>query len=189
MYTLRKADKSDTRKVFELYQRVTKAMPGGIARDYNEITDEYVQNFMQESSAYGLEFIIDNPDNKDEIIAEIHCHKMGPKVFDHIFSDLTIVIDPRFQGKGIGKIIFLHLLDHIKNSRPDILRVELVVKESHTGARALYSKIGFVAEGRFEKRFRMPDGSYDTDIPMVWMNTSFDKNFRTELTEKMRNKK
>ena len=173
MFIAREVNVSDKKKILELYKRVTAANPGGIARSFEEITESYVQDFMLESSIHGLEFVVDYPDKADEIIAEIHCYKLGPKVFDHIFSELTIVIDPAFQGQGIGKFIFSHLLDFITSSRPDILRVELVVKESHTNARALYKKIGFIAEGRFEKRFRMTDGGYDADIPMAWFNPNF----------------
>jgi putative acetyltransferase len=54
---------------------------------------------------------------------------------------------------------------------PDIIRIELAVKDSHMNAIKLYEKMGFIAEGRFEKKFKNADGSYDADIPMVWMNS------------------
>jgi ribosomal protein S18 acetylase RimI-like enzyme len=173
MFTVRTAIASDKNKILELYKRVTVATPGGIARSFDEITETYIQDFMQESSLHGLEFVIDNPDDAGEIIAEIHCYQSGLKVFDHVLSELTIVVDPSFHNKGLGKLIFTHLLDFVTHNRPDILRVELVVKDSHTYAIALYKKIGFIAEGRFEKKFKKIDGNYDSDIPMVWFNSMF----------------
>ncbi len=169
---VRHANAADKDKIMLLYKRVA-AMPNGLARSFDEITESYIRDFMQHSVKSGLEFVIDNPDDADEIIAEIHCYKPGPKVFNHVFGELTIVVDPAYHNKGIGKLIFIHLLNCISDNRSDILRIELAVKESHENAIRLYKKIGFIAEGRFDKKFKDGENSYDADIPMAWFNKNF----------------
>jgi ribosomal protein S18 acetylase RimI-like enzyme len=47
--------------------------------------------------------------------------------------------------------------------------VELIARESNAKAIAFYQSLGFVIEGRFERRIRNPDGSLEADIPMAWL--------------------
>ncbi len=69
-----------------------------------------------------------------------------------MLSELTVAVDPNYQGKGIGKLIFQSLLNIIQEERNDILRVELITRESNRKAIQFYQKLGFIIERRFEKR-------------------------------------
>jgi ribosomal protein S18 acetylase RimI-like enzyme len=53
--------------------------------------------------------------------------------------------------------------------RTDILRVELIARESNQRAIEFYRTLGFVEEGRFGNRIRNIDNSYEADIPMAWV--------------------
>ena len=172
MYTIRQANPSDKDKILTLYKRVAEKTMG-IARTESEIDENYVQSFMDNSRETGIELVIDANSDSKEIIAEIHCYKLGPKVFSHVLSELTIVIDPDFQGKGIGKSIFTHLLDFISANRSDILRVELITRESNQKAINFYKKLGFGLEGKFENRITTNKGSFEADIPMAWFNKNY----------------
>ena len=105
MFIPRLARAADKDAVIKLYRAVAQTI-GGIAREESEITDGYVENFMLRSSSSGIELVVDHPEKKNELIGKIHCYKPGPEVFRHILSDLTIVIHPQFQGKGVGKYSF-----------------------------------------------------------------------------------
>ena len=96
--------------------------------------------------------MIENPENKKEMIAKIHCYKLIPQVFSDTLSELTIVTDPYFQGQGIGRMIFTYLLELINNKMPDILRVELIARGSNTKAIKFYEDFGFKIEGKLEKK-------------------------------------
>ena len=172
MLKTRSAVSKDQPKILALYRKVA-AKTGGIARSENEVTPEYVQHCMKQSASTGLQCVVDHPEHANEIIAEIHGYKMEPKVFAHVLGELTIAVDPGFHGMGIGKLIFGYFLDQITKNRHDILRVELVTQESNTRALNLYQSVGFVREGRFEKRIRMYNDQLEADIPMVWFNTNF----------------
>jgi ribosomal protein S18 acetylase RimI-like enzyme len=169
---VRHAGPDDFQKIYSLYKNVA-SQPIGIARSVEEITASYIENFMNHAAYNGIELVIDNPDNAAEIIAEIHCYKLVPKTFDHILSELTIVTHPDFQGRGVGTMIFSHLLQYITNQRPDILRVELIARESNIKAIQFYQKLGFVIEGRFEKRIRAGIDSFEADIPLAWFNWNY----------------
>jgi ribosomal protein S18 acetylase RimI-like enzyme len=173
-YITRFANLSDENKILNLYKRVAKNV-GGIAREEDEITQEYIFNNLQKSLANGICLLVENPNDSKEIIAEIHCYKLEPRVFHHVLSELTIVVHPDFQNKELGKLLFTKLLNYSETNRNDILRIELIARESNINAIAFYQKIGFVIEGRFEKRISNVTGTFEADIPMAWFNTSFKK--------------
>ena len=148
-FITRKSTFEDKNQIFNLYKKVSKQV-GGLARSFDEITESYVENFINKSHKNGLQLVIQNSIN-NSIVAEIHCYKLEPKIFEHILSELTIVVNPDFQSQGLGKIIFQSLLDKVSSERKDILRIELIARESNLKAIRFYQKLGFVIEGRFEK--------------------------------------
>ena len=168
MYTARFAVAADENNILNLYKTVAQNV-GGIARQADEITPQYVANNLHKSLANGVCVVVENPANAAELVAEIHCYKLEPRVFAHVLSELTIVVHPNFQGKGLGKLIFTTLLEHVKHNKPDILRVELIARESNTKAIAFYQSLGFRIEGRLEKRISSHTGTLEADIPMAWL--------------------
>ena len=78
---------------------------------------------------------------------------------------------------GIGKALFSTFLNEIKNLYPSILRVELITRESNKKGISLYKNLGFIEEGRFEKRILPETHILEADIPMVWFNPNFQSNF------------
>lgn len=170
-YSVKAAGIEDCQQLFELYKLVSKNI-GGIARTQDEITFEYLSSFTKKAHDKGLQFIIHNENNN--IIGEIHCYKLEPKVFDHIFSELTIVIHPDYQSKGLGKRLFEHLLNYVENNRQDILRIELIARESNVKAISLYESLGFEKEGKLKNRIKVSDNAFESDIPMGWFNKNYE---------------
>lgn len=167
-HTTRFATLEDKKGLLELYRKVAK-MSGGIARDENEITAEYILNNLKKSIKNGIYMVINNPNDK-KITAAIHCYKPEPKIFSHVLSELTVVVDPEYQNQGLGKLLFNSLLRHIEENRSDILRVELVARESNVKAINFYKKLGFKVEGRLEKRIDNDTNTFEADIPMAWFS-------------------
>ena len=95
---IRTAELTDLAAIKKLYQHVARA-GNGIARLEHEVTDEYVHNFISRSLASGLIIVAEHPENKNEIVAEIHAYKPGIRVFEHVLSELTIDrFNPHFQA-------------------------------------------------------------------------------------------
>lgn len=171
-YTTRKATPEDEVHIFELYREVAKH-PGGIAREMHEITQPYIHTNLKKSMEQGISLLAIS--NDGQIVGEIHGYQMDLGVFSHVFSNITIVVHPKHQGLGVGKLLFTELLQKIEDKYPNILRVELIVRESNKKAIEFYKKIGFSIEGRFEKRIKTPTGDFEADIPMGWFNKNFTK--------------
>ena len=100
-------------------------------------------------------------------IGLIKASRMPSVQFQHVLWDLTIAVDPDTQGLGVGHRLFTELIASARSMTPSVERIELVVREGLAHAIRLYERVGFRQEGRFERRFRLSDGSYEADLPMA----------------------
>lgn len=157
----------DGAQVFELYRAIA-AQPGGFARTADEISLEAVQKTLRHATHNGIA-IGAVEKGSGQLVGSIVARKPGPKVFDHVLSDLTIGVHPQFQSRGVGRRLFLDFLEHLQGARHDVLRVELIARESNDRAIRFYESIGFRSEGVFEKRIRNSKGEFESDIPMAWI--------------------
>ncbi|MCO4291934.1 GNAT family N-acetyltransferase [Solitalea sp. MAHUQ-68] len=182
MPKLRQATIADKQAIMKLYQRVAQK-EGGIARIVAEITDNYISAFVKKAIEEGIILVVEHPDKPSELIGEIHCYRPKIKIFAHIMSDLTIVVDPDFQGKGIGRLLFTTLIEEVEENHSDILRIELFARESNTHAIKFYEKLGFTIEGQFENRVMGVKG-LEADIAMAWFNNNYKGKY--SLTNKLK---
>ncbi len=172
MHSIRQVTISDTHSILALYKRVSQ-QPGGIIRVYEEIDLNYIQSFVNKSIDDGLILGVSHPKDTDCLIAEIHAYQPNLSAFRHILTDLTIVVDPDFQGKKIGKLLFTEFLEVIKEEFPHILRIELFVREKNMNAIQFYSTLGFINEGKQYQKIKNLDQSLETPIHMAWFNPNY----------------
>ena len=165
-YLLKTATSNDVEGIRELYSAVATVV-GGLARTADEISPDHIEQFVRKSVESGI-IIIARASGSGEIIGEIHAYALGPKVFSHVLGELTIAVHPDRQGIGIGKAIFTEFMRRVKEERLDILRVELIARESNRKAIEFYEKLGFLIEGRFASRIKSVGGGFEDDIPMAW---------------------
>ncbi|MFN7119656.1 MAG: GNAT family N-acetyltransferase [Saprospiraceae bacterium] len=172
MYSIVSLNLQHDEALFRLYQKVA-AESGGIIRVSSEITPAYVSGMLHKCVQQGLIFGIFNPAKPFQLIAEIHTYTPDIQAFRHLLTDLTVVVHPDFQGKGLGKLIFEHLLNEIKRAHPHILRVELFVRENNAKAVEFYQRLGFIEQGRHRHKIKNADGSLETPIEMAWFNPAY----------------
>ena len=168
---VRKTTATDEAAIFALYKKVA-AEDGGIARSEAEITEGYIHNFVAHSVSDGLGVVVEID---HQIVGELHAYPIGPKIFEHVLSNLTIAVHPDFQGQGIGKQLFTYFLNIVETEMPHILRVELDTRDGNERAIALYKSIGFVVEGRLRNRDKLEDGRFFDDLAMGWLNKNYGK--------------
>lgn len=163
-YTIEFGTAQDAAAIMKLYSAVA-AIEGGLARTADEITPEYVEYFLNNSLASGI-IVVARAGEK--IVGEIHGYALGARVFAHVLGELTIAVHPEWQGCGVGKKLFTRFMETVRESRPDITRVELIARESNCKAIEFYEKLGFEIEGRLRGRIRSVGGGFEDDIPMAW---------------------
>lgn len=166
IYRIEWTREADREGLLQLYRRVA-AVEGGLARSAEEIDADYVGSFLTRALATGVSLVA-RPAESEAPIGEIHACALGPRVFAHVLGDLTIAVDPAWQGQGVGGALFRRLLEHVERQRPDILRVELIARESNARALSFYEQLGFRREGRMADRIRSVGGGLEADIPMAW---------------------
>ena len=170
---IRTAIPEDTNRIKSLYIEVIRS-GGGLARNEEEATDEYINQFIEKGLADGLILVAEHPDDPEQLIGEAHAYPSNVKTFSHVLSDFTIAVHPQFQGKKVGRTLFTIFLEEVGKNRTDIGKVELFVRESNTKAIQLYQSMGFLIEGRMEMRIKTREGLFEADVAMGWQNPNFE---------------
>lgn len=78
----------------------------------------------------------------------------------------SFAINPNYQGKGIGKLLFNSLYEKIKENYPSINNSVLVVSENWIPAKNLYEKQGFYEILKLSNFFNPTPNQYETGIVM-----------------------
>jgi ribosomal protein S18 acetylase RimI-like enzyme len=163
--TIRRGVAADAPAILELYITVA-TVSGGLARMPDEMRLDYVEECVANSLQSGLILIAERD---GRVVGELHTYGAGLKKFAHSLGNLTVAVHPDAQGQGLGKRLFERLLAHVRDHRPDIVRVELITQESNVRGQRLYESVGFRRQGRFEQGILGPDGKLEGDIPMAWL--------------------
>lgn len=165
--------------ILELYKKVA-VIPGGIIRTLDDINEAYINHFLKHSLSNGLALVA--IDEQENVLGEIHAYTPDLFAFRHLLTDLTIVVDPRYQGKGIGRQLFTTFLRKVQDNYPHILRVELFVRSQNIGSRNFYKQLGFIEEGAHRYKDLTASGELGTPIHAAWFNP----NYSFEATKKVR---
>lgn len=153
----------------ELHLAVT-AIPGGLIRQPSEITDSYIDGIVESCTRHGLMLVAEEG---NKITGEIHAHTPQLYSFQHLLSDLTIVVHPGYQGKGTGRKLFSRFLEIVEKDFSHILRVELYVRKHNLKNVQFYQSLGFQTEGAHEQKIYAGNGLYETPLSMVWFNPGY----------------
>ena len=169
---IKKAEFGYEAKLFLLYKKVA-GIADGIIRNENEIDQDLISDILKSSIDNGL--ILVGLLN-GEIVGEIHAYTPNIFAFQHILTDLTVVVDPNHQGKGIGRKLFEQFLRTVKKDLKHILRIELYTREHNERNVKFYESLGFINEGRQANKIFISNSNFETPLHMAWFNP----NYRTE---------
>jgi len=162
-FIVRPATAEDAEAILALHRRVA-AIPGGLARRPEEITAGYVAHAMAAAADGGLNLVAVGADGG--LCGEIHVERMKLALFAHVLTNLTVAVDPDWQGRGVGSALFHALIAAARQMTPPVSRIELWTGSGNLGAQRLYERLGFQVEGRMMGRGRLADGRLEDDIVM-----------------------
>ena len=163
--TLRLGKADDKPALLALYQAVAME-PGTLARRAEEMDASYIESISLAALSRGVWLIAEDDQG---LAASIHASRPQPRDFQHVLGDLTIVVHPRAQGKGLGRKLFVSFMEHVRDKEPGIQRVELITRDSNTRACRIYECLGFELEGTLRARVRHPDGRLENDLFYAWI--------------------
>jgi GNAT superfamily N-acetyltransferase len=162
-FIVRPATPGDANAVLATHRKVA-TQPGGLARQPEEVTADYVAQALAASADGGVNLVAVDGDGR--LCGELHVERMQVALFAHVLTDLTVAVDPDWQGRGVGSALFRALIDTARAMTPPVGRIELWTGAANLGAQRLYQRLGFKIEGRMIGRGRLPDGTVDDDIVM-----------------------
>lgn len=174
---VKRAEFQNETELLQLYKTVA-GIAGGIIRNKNEIDPDYISGFLKNSINNGLVLIglINN-----SIIGEIHAYTPEIFAFQHILTDLTIVVNPDHQGKGVGRMLFENFLDIVKTELSHILRIELYTREYNERNVKFYRSLGFINEGRQKDKIFVSNSEFETPLHMAWFNPNYGKQINKHI--------
>lgn len=162
-FTVRSARAEDAAAILALHRKVA-ALPGGLAREAHEVTADYIDHAMATAADGGVNLVAVSVDGG--VCGELHVERMKVGIFTHVLTDLTVAVDPDWQGRGVGSALFRALFEAARALTPPASRIELWTGANNLGAQRLYLRLGFKIEGRMIGRGRYPDGHVEDDIVM-----------------------
>jgi ribosomal protein S18 acetylase RimI-like enzyme len=130
-----------------------------------EITREYVEGFVKKAIDSGI-IVVAEVEGK--IIGELHGCRENFHLFDHVISDINVAVLREYRGMGLGKSLFKYFFKKVSKMK-DVMRLEVLVRESNPRAIQFYEKVGFVKEGRLRGRIKNFNGELEADIMMGWI--------------------
>ena len=156
-------------KLLSLY-REAATVPDGLIRIEQEITEDYIADFLDKALSNGLSLVAHV---ENTLVGEIHAYTPNIYAFQHLLTDLTIVVHTSYQGKGIGRKLFETFLDIVQREFRHILRIELYTRERNTRNIGFYKSLGFIDEGRQKDKIFKSERELETPIHMAWFNPNY----------------
>jgi putative acetyltransferase len=166
---IRPARMADVNGLYFLFQAVAQ-QPGGLARSMEEASEGYVRRCLEAALQRGLAL---QAEGDGHPAGSLWAWRPEPTSLKHTLSELTVAVHPEAQGKGLGRALFEAFLAEVRDRHPMIQRIELICRESNKAGLHLYESLGFIREGRFNRRILDPKGKLEADIPMAWFNPNF----------------
>jgi ribosomal protein S18 acetylase RimI-like enzyme len=105
-------------------------------------------------------------EDRGAIVGHAMVDRMPLAALRHV-TRLTVVVHPGHTGRGFGTAL-VQYLQRWAAAEPDVEKIELLVRSTNIDAVRLYRRLGFVEEGRFKNRVRLPDGQLVDDVAMAW---------------------
>jgi putative acetyltransferase len=157
------AARNEDAAILAAAERATAEMPGLLVSQPYELILESFEKKIVDLSKLGRYVVAENDGN---IVGHALLDPMPLEALSHVFR-LPIVVHPGFRNQGVGEALMRHLMVWAQQT-PRVGKIELLVRTTNERAIHLYSKLGFIEEGRFRNRVRLPDSSFLDDLAMAW---------------------
>eukprot|EP00002_Diphylleia_rotans_P031713 TRINITY_DN6600_c0_g1_i2.p1 TRINITY_DN6600_c0_g1~~TRINITY_DN6600_c0_g1_i2.p1 ORF type:complete len:177 (-),score=45.00 TRINITY_DN6600_c0_g1_i2:116-646(-) len=142
---------------------------GKLARKPHEITDTYVDECLSKACSHGLPLGLFKG---DYLVGFLLCNRPTISAFASVLGDLTMAIDPDYQKQQLGSKLFADFMNIVESEMKDITRIELFCRESNKHAQKIYTRHGFVQEGRLRRRIESLSGDLEDDCIFGWIRAT-----------------
>lgn len=161
---IRQAQVQDARSLFEAEEHWA-SIPGHLVSYPGELKESIFKQSIQDSLHSRTNRYLVTINELNVITAHACILGMPMKAHQHI-GRVTVVIHKGFTNQGIGCKILSQLITWAE-TESDLQKLELLVRSTNLSAIHLYKSLGFVEEGRFQKRIKLLSGEFIDDVSMA----------------------
>lgn len=157
---LRVANAQDSPYLLRLPDEVPRDV-GGAAADYQRSLDDLGE--------LSLGAFVLHAGEREELVGLLRCVSGTKRRIAHVGNiGLSVLAD--YRGRGVGREMLLGCIAWACE-HPVLKRLTLEVVAANTRARALYERVGFVAEGVRVRQIQQSPGEFLDDIIMgLWLD-------------------
>jgi ribosomal protein S18 acetylase RimI-like enzyme len=119
--------------------------------ELNGFDDAYYQEVLHENVVFGAF-------DGDELVGGLGFAPGQIAKQRHRGEIFNVFLKPKCRGKGVGKMLFSHVINYVKNERPETMQLHLSVGTFNSPAVGLYQSVGFQVYATEERRLRASDG-------------------------------
>lgn len=145
----------------------TAEIPGRLIQRPGEIPTAAFAMKIRELRSLGSYWVVED---EGRLVGHCFLEPMKMAGNAHVFT-LNIVVHPGETGRGIGPALMAHLLQWAR-TRPELRKIELLVRATNERAVSLYKKFGFAEEGRLRDRVLTSEEKFVDDLVMAWFPDS-----------------
>lgn len=158
---IRKASESDFESIWSIFKVVIEA-----GDTYVFAPDTSREDAFEYWFARGINtFVVED----DEQIVGMYKLVANQRDLGSHVANASFMVNPRFQGKGIGKLMGLHCLEEAKKAGYLALQFNFVVSTNEPAV-ALWEKLGFSIVGTLPKAFKHKHLGYvDAYVMYRWL--------------------
>jgi ribosomal protein S18 acetylase RimI-like enzyme len=106
------------------------------------------------------------PSGDDDEVIGLLTLEGAPLLRLYDVARLNMAVTPAHQGSGVGRALVQYATE-CADASGQIRKIELLTRANNERAIRLFSKLGFVEEGRLRARLRQDDGTYLDDVCMA----------------------
>lgn len=147
--TIRKMQPADRESVLSFIQATAMFTPAEVEVAM-ELIDIYLHNPQQK------DYIVEVAVNTDNEAVGYVCYGPTPAT-DGTYDLYWIVVHPRYQGKGVGKQLLLHVEDMVRRSAGRLIIIETSSLAKYASTRQFYLNNAYVVAAQIKDFYRVGD--------------------------------
>lgn len=118
------------------------------------------------AAANSLVVVATIPAGDDDEVIGLLTLEGAPLLRLYDVARLNMAVTPSHHGRGVGRALVQYATE-CADASDKIRKIELLTRANNERAIRLFTKLGFIEEGRLRARLRRDDGTYLDDVCMA----------------------
>jgi RimJ/RimL family protein N-acetyltransferase len=166
---IRKMIKADAAAYRELRLRALQLHPEAYGSSYEESVERDIEFFRERIPEPESDDAIFVAEEAGQLVGMVSFVRDTPQKMKHIANIYGVYVDAQARGKGIGRLLMQHTIDHARQIS-GIRQLALAVATTNTTALKLYESLGFRTWGTDPAVLFVNGRFYDEHCMTLFLN-------------------